>query len=131
MKVNVNAFKEMQIEQVNEYDYKINDITETFSLRDFYGLSEYIVSEVVALNNEYEEVKFWVVSNACTYEIVKGAKEYDVMLDALLNSYHDAVPFEEHEILAVYDNKHEALTYYDSLECKNLNERVKEISVSI
>lgn len=129
MKINVNEFKKMQIEQVCEYDYKINDITETFSSRDFYGVSEYVASEVVALNNEYEEVKFWVVSQACAYEIVKGAKEYDVMLDALLNSNHDAVAFEDHEILAVYDNEREALAHYDSLECKNLKDRIKEVSL--
>lgn len=129
MKINVNEFKKMQIEQVCEYDYKINDITETFSSRDFYGVSEYVVSKVVALNGEYEEIKLWVVSKACAYEIVKGAKEYDVMLDALLNSNHDAVAFEDHEILAVYDNEREALAHYDSLECKNLKERIKEVSL--
>lgn len=129
MKIEIMEFKKMFVENVEEYDYKAKEVIETHSSDIFYGIAEYVISNVVVSNENHEEVELWVVSLSNNYEIVRGLKKYNEMVVSLCGNTSATPPFYEHEVLAVYDNFNEANSCFEQLDCRNLYEQIAEICV--
>lgn len=127
MKIELEKYNLLSIENTEEFDYKIKEVCVTHSSAVFYGLSEYVISKAFYFDQNDNKVELAIISIGYNYEIVKGIKPYEKMLDLLLNNTAPMPDFSEHEIVAVYDNLLEAYDYFKSLQCKDLVLQIKEI----